>query len=65
MILYLFESLLYIDSLNYVFLNFPSLYDSFGLNIVGNLVFNNSLFLLLIFNFYITLLNVHYLFLSS
>ena len=61
MILYLFESLCFVDPCNYVFLNFPMFYDSFGINIVGNLVFNNSLFLLLILNFYVTIVNVYLL----
>ncbi len=66
MLLYMFESVLFVDPLNYVlFFNFPSLVNSFGLNIVGNLVFNNSLFMLLILSFYVTLLNVYLLFQSS
>ena len=65
MILYMFESLLFLDPLNYVFLNFPSLYAGSSLNIVGNLVFNNSLFVLLILSFYVTLVNVYLIFQSA
>lgn len=66
MILYMFESVLFIDPLsNILFFNFPSLINSFGLNIAGNLVFNNSLFILLILTFYVTLLNVYLLFQSQ
>jgi hypothetical protein len=65
MVLYMFESLIYCDPLNYVFLNYPSLYNSYGLNIAGTLVFNNSLFILLIMQFYVTLINVYLLFSSS
>ena len=60
---YLFQSINYLDSNSSVFLYFPfslslSLFINIGFNRVGNLVFDNSLFHLIVLIFYVSIVNI-------
>ena len=60
---YLFQSINYLDSNSSLFLCFPfslslSLFINIGFNRVGNLVFDNSLFHLIVLIFYVSIVNI-------
>ena len=58
---YLFQSIRFLSLLNFLFVCFPcslSLFINLGFNRVGNLVFDNSLFHLIVLIFYVTIVNI-------
>lgn len=62
-LVYLFQSINYLDSNSSLFLYFPfslslSLFINIGFNRVGNLIFDNSLFLLIVLIFYVSIVSI-------